>query len=73
MYVVKIVAGGVSEGQLLVGDKLRAINGAAVKSYRQALATLRECGPQVTMDVQRRNINNDPVLPQGNCFHFSFW
>jgi C-terminal processing protease CtpA/Prc len=67
VYVVKVTAGGVSEGQLLVGDKIRAINGAAVESYQHALALLRACGSQVTIDVRRKDppVAKDMTLPLG--------
>ena len=64
VYVVKVAAGSVSEGQLLVGDRVMAINNTAVKSYRQTLTILRDCGPQVAIDVQRRGAR-DLSLPTG--------
>ena len=64
MYVVKVVTGSVSDGELLVGDKVTAINDAAVESYRQTLDILKECGLQVSIDVQRRS-TRDLVLPTG--------
>lgn len=62
--MLKVVAGGVSDGQLLVGDRIRAINDRLVESYQQTLAVLRDSGPQVTIDVLRRG-RIGPILPIG--------
>ena len=47
-----------------MGEKVTAINDTAVESYRQTLAILKDCGPHVAIDVQRRG-TRDLVLPTG--------
>ena len=74
VYVVKVVAGSVSDGKLLVGDGVQAINGQAVKSYRHMLALLKDCGPQVVVDLQRspaRNSNLPPGIIHKFCMALS--
>ena len=70
--MAKVVDGSVSCGQLLVGDRVCAVNGTAVKSHSHALVLLRECGPQVTIDVQRGCTVSDE-LPTGQFQLILLW
>ena len=51
---MKVVAGGASDGRLLTGDRIRAINGEPVESYQQTQALLKGSGPQIVIDAQRK-------------------
>ena len=65
---MKVVAGGASDGRLLTGDRIRAINGGAVESYQQTQTLLKSSGPQVLIDAQRKySPKNAPTvaLPPG--------
>jgi PDZ domain-containing secreted protein len=76
VYVVKVVAGGVSDGRLLTGDRIRAINGEAVDSYQQTQDLLKSSGSQVTINAQRKcSAKNAPTvaLPPGECCPCGVW
>ena len=69
VYVVKVVRGGASEGRLLTGDRVLSVNGKAAGNYQQTLAVLKSCGPQLTIEVQRKAAPTDN-LPPGTCCSF---
>lgn len=56
-----VVAGSVSEGEIMTGDQLMAINGVHLNNYRQTINLLRE-SDQIIVELQRRKTHN---LPQG--------
>lgn len=65
MYVVKVVAGGVSDHEgLLVGDRIVLVNDQLVSSYKQTQTLLKTCGPQLVMEVKRK-VSMDTILPPG--------
>lgn len=64
VFVLKVAATGASEGLLLMGDRIIAVNDQAVDSYKQTQTLLKSCGSQLTMDVQRKATPTE-VLPAG--------
>ena len=70
---MKVVRGGASEGRLLTGDRVLSVNGKAAGSYQQTLAVLMSCGPQLTIEVQRKatpTATPTDNLPPGTCCSF---
>lgn len=67
VYVVKVATNGASNGWLLNGDKIVAINGQSVESYSQTRALLKRCGSQLTIDIQRKitHSTEQEILPPG--------
>ena len=65
--MARVITGSASDGRLLTGDEITAVNGEAVGSYQQIQALMKTCGSQVTVDVRRiaTPITSDAQLPTG--------